>query len=86
MKRPIFWYTVHMTLDTVIMAFGAFVAVLPFLQFPPDWTNFFAFLAGIIIIGLGIAVRRRGLGHGSTDQGTLFDTDRPEASQENGEL
>lgn len=49
-----------MTLDTVIMLFGAIVAVLPFLQFPQDWTNFLAFIAGIIIIGLGIAVRRRG--------------------------
>lgn len=54
-----------MTLDTVIMLLGALVAALPFLQFPQDWTNFFAFLAGIIIIGLGIAVRRRGLRHGS---------------------
>jgi hypothetical protein len=67
-----------MTLDTVIMSFGAFVAVLPFLQFPQDWTDFFAFLAGIIIIGLGIAVRRRGLGHSAlSDQGKLFDTEVP---------
>jgi hypothetical protein len=65
-----------MTLDTVIMLLGALVAALPFLQFPQDWTNFFAFLAGIIIIGLGIAVRRRGLGHSpSSDQTKLFDTE-----------
>ena len=65
------------------MVFGAFVAVLPFLQFPLDWTNFFAFIAGIVIIGLGIAVRRRGLAHDrSTDQSQLFDTERgPEDSQ-----
>ncbi len=64
-----------MSLDTVIMSFGAFVAVLPFLQFPQNWTSFFAFLAGIIIIGLGVAVRRRGLGHAApTDQATLFET------------
>ncbi|MDR3570868.1 MAG: hypothetical protein P4L81_01575 [Candidatus Pacebacteria bacterium] len=62
-----------MTLDTVIMLFGAFVAVLPFLQFPQDWTDFFAFVAGIIIIGLGIAVRRRGLRHNlAADQAQLF--------------
>ncbi len=64
-----------MTLDTIIMAFGAFVALLPFLQFPPDWTNFFAFLAGIIIIGLGIAVRRRGLKESVSNQGTLFENE-----------
>jgi hypothetical protein len=65
-----------MTLDTVIMAFGAFVAVLPFLQFPQDWTDFFAFVAGIIIIGLGIAVRRRGMRYQvPSDQPKLFDTD-----------
>lgn len=72
-----------MTLDTVIMAFGAFVALLPFLQFPPDWTNFFAFLAGIIIIGLGVTVRRRGLGSStSAGQGNLFDTEEKGDSAE----
>jgi hypothetical protein len=64
-----------MTLDTVIMAFGAFVVVLPFLQFPQDWTDFFAFVAGVVIIGLGIAVRRRGTpGDGVSDQPQLFET------------
>jgi len=63
-----------MTLDTVIMLFGAIVAVLPFLQFPQDWTDFLAFIAGIIIIGLGIAVRRRS-SHMETGQEQLFDTE-----------
>ncbi|HTR18395.1 MAG TPA: hypothetical protein VMH91_00195 [Candidatus Paceibacterota bacterium] len=62
-----------MTLDTVIMAFGAFVAVLPFLQFPQDWTNFFAFVAGVVIIGLGVAVRRRGM-HTASEGPTSFET------------
>ncbi|HUO50644.1 MAG TPA: hypothetical protein VMU25_03750 [Candidatus Paceibacterota bacterium] len=48
-----------MTLDTVIMLFGAFVALLPFLQLPQDWTAFFTTIAGIVVIGLGIIVRRR---------------------------
>jgi hypothetical protein len=61
-----------MTLDTVIMLFGAIVAVLPFLQLPIDWTNFFVFVAGIVIIGLGIAVRRRS-SQSMADQGKLFD-------------
>lgn len=51
-----------MTLDTVIMLFGAFVALLPFLQLPQDWTAFFTTIAGIVVIGLGIVVRRRGGG------------------------
>jgi hypothetical protein len=63
-----------MTLDTVIIAFGAFVAVLPFLQFPQDWTSFFAFVAGIVIIGLGIAVRRRAIQHdASSDRSQPFE-------------
>jgi hypothetical protein len=67
-----------MTLDTVIMLFGAIVAVLPFLQLPIDWTNFFVFVAGIVIIGLGIAVRRRN-SDDMSDQGKLFDAEnRPE--------
>lgn len=65
-----------MTLDTVIMLFGAIVAVVPFLQFPQDWTDLFAFVCGIIIIGLGIAVRRRGLAHNeASDQSQLFDSE-----------
>jgi len=54
-----------MTLDALIMLSGGFVAVLPFLGFPNNWDTVLFFLAGIFIIGLGIVVRRRGLG--STD-------------------
>lgn len=51
-----------MTLDALIMLSGGFVAVLPFLGFPNSWDSIFFFLAGVFIIGLGIVVRRRGLG------------------------
>lgn len=51
-----------MTLDTLIMLFGGFVAVLPFLGFPDRWDTVLFFLAGVFIVGLGIVVRRRGLG------------------------
>jgi len=49
-----------MTLDTLIILAGAFVAALPFLGFPSSWDTALLFLAGVAIIGLGIAVRRRG--------------------------
>jgi len=49
-----------MSLDALIMFTGAFVAILPFLGFPPSWDTVFFFLAGILIIALGIVVRRRG--------------------------
>ncbi len=48
-----------MTLDAVIMLTGAFVAVLPFLGFPNSWDTVFFFLAGVLIVALGIIVRRR---------------------------
>ena len=48
-----------MTLDTLVMLAGAFVATLPFLGFPNSWDTVLFFLAGIFIIGLGIVVRRR---------------------------
>ena len=48
-----------MTLDTLIMFSGAFVALLPFLGFPQDLDAVFFFLAGIFIVGLGVTVRRR---------------------------
>jgi len=49
-----------MTIDTLIMLGGAVVAVLPFLGFPHTWDNVIYFIAGVCIIALGIAVRRRG--------------------------
>jgi len=48
-----------MTLDALIMFFGAFVAVLPFLGFPNSWDNVLFLCAGIVIVVLGIVVRRR---------------------------
>ena len=50
-----------MTLDTLIMLSGAFVAILPLLGFPNKWDSVLFFLAGIFIISLGIVIRRRGL-------------------------
>ncbi|MDP3645712.1 MAG: hypothetical protein Q8R25_01360 [bacterium] len=48
-----------MTLDALIMLFGAFVALLPFLGFPNDWDTVLLLITGIVIVALGIAVRRR---------------------------
>ncbi|OGG45321.1 hypothetical protein A2673_00240 [Candidatus Kaiserbacteria bacterium RIFCSPHIGHO2_01_FULL_50_13] len=48
-----------MTIDTLIMLSGAFVAALPFLGFPNTWDAALFLVAGIFIIALGIAVRRR---------------------------
>lgn len=48
-----------MTLDSLIMLSGAFVAILPFLGFPQSWDSVFFFLAGILIVALGIVVRRK---------------------------
>ena len=48
-----------MTLDTIIIASGAFVVLLPFLQLPPSWMTPLLFVAGCIVIALGIVVRRR---------------------------
>ena len=50
-----------MTLDTLIMLFGAFVILEPQLGFPTDWDSVILFIVGVCIVGLGIAVRRRGL-------------------------
>ena len=57
-----------MTLDTLIMLAGAFVAALPFLGFPSNWDTAMMFLAGIFIIGFGIALRRRGHRNASSDR------------------
>ncbi|HEY4522674.1 MAG TPA: hypothetical protein VJH91_03525 [Candidatus Paceibacterota bacterium] len=49
-----------MTLDTLIMLSGAFVAVLPFLGLPNSWDSALYLIAGVFVISLGIVVRRRG--------------------------
>lgn len=61
-----------MTIDALIMFSGAFVAILPFLGFPNSWDTFFLLAAGILIVALGIVVRRR-LGR---TQGMLNDADK----------
>lgn len=61
-----------MTLDTLIMLAGAFIALLPFLGFPSAWDTALLFCLGVFIIALGIAVRRRGFGgHTHEDHNSL---------------
>ena len=50
-----------MTLDALIMLADAFVLIEPQLGFPTTWDTILLFIAGAFILGLGIAVRRRGL-------------------------
>lgn len=57
-----------MTLDGVIMFVGVCIALLPFLGFPLIWDNVILVFLGILVIALGIAVRRRGLLHKSAVQ------------------
>ncbi len=49
-----------MTIDALIMLFGALIAIIPFLGFTVSQQMWIFFFLGIIVIGLGIAVRRRG--------------------------
>jgi len=49
-----------MTVDTLIMLSGAFVALLPFLGFPSGWDKAMLLIVGIFVISLGIVVRRKG--------------------------
>jgi hypothetical protein len=50
-----------MTLDALIMGTGGLIVVLPFLGLPDGWDTVLFFLAGILVIALGIMVRRRGM-------------------------
>ena len=49
-----------MTLDALIMLMGALVLITPTLGFPVSWYKPLFFIFGVIIIGLGIVVRRGG--------------------------
>lgn len=47
-----------MSIDALIMFSGALVAVLPFLGFPNSWDKAILFVVGMVIVGLGVLVRR----------------------------
>jgi hypothetical protein len=49
-----------MSLDALIMLAGFLVAILPFLGFPIQWDNIILVILGVVVIALGIFVRRRG--------------------------
>lgn len=49
-----------MTLDALIMAAGGFIVALPFLGFPHSWDTWLYSIVGVCVVGLGIALRRRG--------------------------
>lgn len=49
-----------MTLDALIMLAGVLVLALPFLGFPVAWNSVLLVILGVLIIALGIVVRRRG--------------------------
>ncbi|MBI5456442.1 hypothetical protein HY969_01750 [Candidatus Kaiserbacteria bacterium] len=71
-----------MTLDALIMLLGTFVALLPFLGFPNTWDAAILLVAGIIIVGLGIAVRRKGSGTGVARPRQTLETPTQEFSHE----
>lgn len=50
-----------MSIDALIMFLGAFVAVLPFLGFPVSWDSVILVICGVLLVFLGVIVRRRGL-------------------------
>ncbi|MEN9560973.1 MAG: hypothetical protein RIQ56_246 [Candidatus Parcubacteria bacterium] len=47
-----------MTVDALILLSGTFVALLPFLGFPSTWDTVLLVIVGLLIISLGIVVRR----------------------------
>lgn len=61
-----------MTLDTLIMLVGTFVALLPFLGLPNSWDKVIFFLLGVFVIALGVIVRRRMGSHSMHSSGQTF--------------
>ncbi len=57
-----------MTIDALIMLAGILVALIPFLGFPLKIDNILLAALGVLVIALGIIVRRRGLNRPSAIQ------------------
>ncbi len=66
-----------MSLDALIIFAGAVIAILPFLGFPSIWDRAFFFILGLLVVALGIAVRRR-LSQRIHTQQPPFDEQSPE--------
>jgi hypothetical protein len=71
-----------MTLDTLIMMFGALVAILPFLGFPNSWDTVMFVILGACIVALGIVVRRRTPRQNTRERDAHFVEHVPERSGE----
>lgn len=66
-----------MTLDSLIMLSGVFVAILPFLGFPNSWDSVILFILGAFVIALGIVVRRRTPRRTIADRDSIFVENTP---------
>jgi hypothetical protein len=58
-----------MTLDTLILFAGGFILLEPWLGIPATWDSILITCAGVFVVTLGIAVRRRGLKQPSQQKG-----------------
>ncbi len=66
-----------MTLDSLIMLCGALVAILPFLGFPNSWDAVILLILGVIVISLGIVVRRRSPRRAMHERDSIFVENSP---------
>jgi len=48
-----------MSIDAVIMLLGALVALVPFLGFPNSWDRAIFFVLGMLVVVIGVVLRRR---------------------------
>ncbi len=71
-----------MTLDTLIILAGTFVAALPFLGFPARWDSILLLIAGILIIGLGVTLRRKIVARERRQRDETSVTDSPRSDHE----
>ncbi len=66
-----------MTLDSLIILSGALVAILPFLGFPNTWDSVIFVVLGVLVVSLGIVVRRRAPRRTVADRDSFFVENTP---------
>ncbi len=70
-----------MTLDSLIILSGALVAILPFLGFPNTWDTVIFVALGVLVVVLGIVVRRRAPRRTASDRDSFFVENTPRKDQ-----
>ena len=70
-----------MSKEVSLIILGVLVAVLPYLGFPGSWRTIMLVVLGVLIVSIGILMRRETLSRGDTKTNSFFVDNRQQKSE-----